>query len=284
MEPLSIIAISAGVGAVSTKVVDRAWDSGEKWLKSYFKDHQENVQQTAKQNSLQFLADLAQKVNELEKQAASDPDFQKSRESSLQDPDFSALLKDALITSARTGSEVKHQILGRIVSERLRVPSEDLVALTSTLACEAVGHLTTKQLNFLGLAVLTYFLRPNPFPPPDLPTDHLGRFYFDWLAENLQLHSPQEVVSTHDLTHLESVSCLSYIRIATAGNLKKVLTPTHMEDDWPFEDLVQKDPNGKVLMDLWEAGMESVTLTTTGQLIGTYVHDQKTNTRTTIPW
>ena len=55
MEPLSIIAIGAAVGGAAGKFVEKAWDSGEKWIQSYFKDHKEVVQQKATDNTMDFL-------------------------------------------------------------------------------------------------------------------------------------------------------------------------------------------------------------------------------------
>lgn len=55
MEPLSIIAIGAAVGGVAGKFVEKAWESGEKWMQSYFKDHKEVAQQKATDNTMDFL-------------------------------------------------------------------------------------------------------------------------------------------------------------------------------------------------------------------------------------
>jgi hypothetical protein len=65
MEPLSLIALGAAVGGGAGKFVEKAWGSGEKWIQSYFKDHKENAQIKATENSLDFLAELAQRVKQL---------------------------------------------------------------------------------------------------------------------------------------------------------------------------------------------------------------------------
>jgi len=66
MEPLSIIAIGAAVGGAAGKFVEKAWDSGEKWIQSYFKDHKEVAQKKATENTMEFLNELAQRVKQLE--------------------------------------------------------------------------------------------------------------------------------------------------------------------------------------------------------------------------
>jgi hypothetical protein len=62
MDPLSIIAIGAAVGGAAGKFVEKAWDSGEKWIQTFFKDHKEVAQQKATENTMDFLNELALKV------------------------------------------------------------------------------------------------------------------------------------------------------------------------------------------------------------------------------
>jgi len=283
MEPLSIVAISAAVGGAAGKLVEKAWDSGERWLASYFKDHHPKAQETARENSLKFLSDLAQRVHQLEEDAKDNDRIKRQIESALGDPDFSALLKDALIASSRTGNEDKHKILARIVSERLRCQSEGLVALTSTLACDAVKYLTPKQMRFLGITTFVYSIRPSPFPPT-IPPEEFAQWYVKWLTRFLSLHLPIESLTHLDFTHLESVSCIKYEPFI-GRDLRKILSPSAEAGyDWPFDDFIQNNPFGKQLYELWKNGMQQTALTTRGQLIGIYVHDELTKTKTMINW
>ena len=66
MEPLSLIAISAAVGGATGKFVEKAWDSGEKWISTFYKDHQELAQNKATENTKDFLQELAQRIKFLE--------------------------------------------------------------------------------------------------------------------------------------------------------------------------------------------------------------------------
>ena len=61
-DPLSLIALGAAIGGAAGKFVEKAWDSGEKWITSYFENHHEKSQEKAKQNTLSFLTDLAKRV------------------------------------------------------------------------------------------------------------------------------------------------------------------------------------------------------------------------------
>ena len=282
MEPLTIAIISAAVGGTAGKLIEKTWDSGEKWLASYFMDHHPKAQQKAKQNSLEFLNDLAQRVDQLEEETKEDNKIKGRIKTALEDPDFSALLKDALISSSRTDNEEKHKVLSRIVSERLRFQSEELVALTSTLACNAIKHLTPKQMRFLGLTTFIYFIRLEPFPPA-IPPQEFGEWYIDYLTISLLKHFPVKPLILHDIRHLESVACIKHEPLI-GRDLKAVLTRlAEAQYEWPFDDFI-KNKLGKQLKELWDKVMQQVTLTTAGQLIGVYVHDEIASTRTVINW
>ena len=282
MEPLSLIVISAAVGGAAGKFVEKAWNVGEKWLAYYFKDHYPKAQEVAKRNSLEFLNELAQRVHKLEEETKDSRHIKQQIQSAFEDPDFSALLKDALIASSRTDSEDKQKILARIVAERLLAQSEGLVALTSTLACEAVKHLTPKQIRYLGVATFVYGVRPHTFPPP-IPDEEIGEWYVKWLTQALSSLLPIEPLTDLDFTHLESVSCIQY-QPFLGRDMKQVLSPRgETKYDWPFDDFVGNNTVGKQLNELW-GGMQRITLTTTGQLIGIYVTDEINRTRTKISW
>lgn len=136
MEPVSLIALGAAIGGASGKFVEKAWDSGEKWIRSYFKDHKENAQKQATENSKDFLNELAQRVKQLEDQKT----VSKEKIDQAQDhPDFSAFLQKALLTSAQTDSKDKHKLLARLVSERLTSEPESVFSLASKMACDALS-------------------------------------------------------------------------------------------------------------------------------------------------
>jgi len=283
MDPVSIAAISAAVGGSAGKLVEKAWGVGEKWLDSYFKDHQPAAQEAARENALDFLNELAGRVHQLEEAARNDQQVTAHIESALADPDFSALLKESLIGSSRTQDHDKHRLLARIVSERLRSEPEQMVALCSSLACHAVQHLTPKQIEFLGIATFALLIRPNPFPPP-LPPHDFGRWYEQWLTAHISPYLPLSPVSNVDLAHLESASCIRWESFISRDLKKSLSPPEDSGYDWAFDDFVENTDAGKGLLELWEKQIKRTTLTTAGQLIGIYVHDDKTGTTTAITW
>lgn len=261
---------------------------GERWLDDYFWNHLPNTQEKAGQNASQFLNHLARQVDQLRKEVQDDRIKQKIA-SALDDPDFSSLLQNALIISARTENEEKHKILGRIVSERLRVDSEELLALASRLACDAVGYLTISQLRYLGLATLVYFIRPTSIPQDQCPSQSICEEYIDWLSSELSIYEsivpiedPERVM---DLRHFESVSCISLVpfranEIITELDLNHTLRfSKELECNDLINDFVKNHSTGQWIHGLWMEAMAEVRLTTTGRLIGYHAHDELSQSR-----
>lgn len=274
MEPLSIIAIGAAVGGAAGKFVEKAWDSGEKWIQSYFKDHKEVAQQKATDNTMDFLNELAQKVKQLE----DSKQIPKDKIESAQDhPDFSAMLQKALLTSAQTDSKDKHIILARLVSERLKSEPESILALGSKMACDAISYATVNQLLILGLAANFYGIRPKPFPPIGVNETNFQEYMNTWLTQRLKPYEKIEFKQI-DITHLESLSCLKVNTFIGRG-LNDMFKKENLVYD--FEKMVDIQLREK-MKKIWNDGLQKIDLTTVGQIIGVSVSDLLTNTNTTF--
>jgi len=276
MEPLSIILISAAAGGIAGKFVEKAWDSGEKWLSSYFKDHAPKAREEAEQNSLDFLSQLAERVKLLEHQKEEN---KKLIEESLNHPDFSVLLQKAIISSAQTDDKQKHELLARLVSDRLTKGSESLFTLSSKLACDAVSMLNMRQMKILGLLTTIMVVRPRPFPPPEIPKEIFNIWFVNWLEQRLSAYQDLTLHDT-DLLHLEALSC---VRVSIGSrNLQKILSPSQ-ESGFAFDyKAFSTTEVGKKVKELWESDLKHALPTTVGQVIGIYVSDMLTNTSTSF--
>ncbi len=274
MEPLSIIAIGAAVGGAAGKFVEKAWDSGEKWIQTFFKDHKEVAQLKATENTMDFLNELASKVKQLEESRQ----ISKERIESAQDhPDFSALLQKALLTSAQTENKDKHIIIARLVSERLKSEAESILALGSKMACDAISYATINQLMILGLAVNLFNIRPNPYPPTGISETNFQIWLDMWLFARLKPY--QNIICRPiDLTHLESISCLKSNSFIGRG-LNEMFTKDNLTYDFEKMSDVQLRDAIKII---WNNGLQAVDLTTVGQIIGVSVSDLLSNSSTTF--
>ncbi len=276
MEPLSIIVISAAVGGIAGKFVEKAWQSGEKWISGYFKDHAPKAREEAEQNSLDFLNQLAERVKTLEQEGEQQ---RKVIEDSLNHPDFSVLLQKAIISSAQTDDRRKHELLARLVSDRLTKEPESLFALSSKLACDAVSMLNVRQMKILGLLTNLFFVRPHPFPPLEIPKEIFNIWFVQWLEQRLNVYEDL-TLNNLDFLHLESLSC---IRVSIGSrDLQKILSPPK-ESDLTFDyQEFSATELGKKIKELWASGLKHALPTTIGQLIGTYVSDMLTSTTTSF--
>lgn len=278
VEPISIILISAAAGGVAGKFVEKAWDLGEKWLADYLKGHAPKAQERAQQNALDFLGELAQRVKRLEEQAE---EQRVTIDDSLSDPGFSSLLQKAMISSAETNDKEKHELLARLVSDRLSTQSESPFALSSKLACDALSALNAKQLKMLGMLTTLVSLRPRDFPMPDVSEEVLDSKFRNWLIEILQIYEDLTFID-QDLLHLESFSCVKWDPIVSR-ELNKILALYAQENGFRFDYAAFSATDvGSRTIELWNKGLQHALPTTVGQLIGIYVSDMLSGSTTSL--
>lgn len=268
-DPLSLVALGAAVGGVAGKFVEKAWDSGERWLSSYFADHQEIAQERARLNAAQFLKQLAGELDTASRNhELNSPAIQDAQSH----PEFSATLQKALLTAAQTDSDVKHRLLARVISERLEAGSESTLAVASKMACDAVAFATSTQLQVLGLQAILLVIVPKQ--------DLTGEEFVRWLDAKLK---PYRQIAIHgmDLLHLEAISC---VRIEQ--HMQRNLVPL-MRSKYGWTRAEFNGPKvAEVLAPFnrhWDGlGLQTVNLTSVGQIIGIYVADLLSGTRTTL--
>lgn len=196
VDPLSLIALGAAVGGAAGKFVEKAWDSGEKWLSSYFQNHRERARETATVNSAQFLRKLGVRLEHLENTGQlSSVEI----EASLEHPEFSVTLQKAMLSAAQTDNEMKHQLLSDLVADHLHAKPESLLALVSKIACDVVSEITPNQLKLLGLISTLRHLSSGQLQTP--------RDAAVWLEKVLApYHSCS--LTTLDVLHLQALACI----------------------------------------------------------------------------
>src|ERR1019366_4549330 len=91
---------------------------------------------------------------------------------------------------------------------------------------------------------------------------------------------PRHTWSWHHIIHLEALSCVKHISFS-ANDLKALLANKNQGvfdwDDFATSDL------GKYILQMWNkpnVGLTGITLTSVGMLVGVYVSDLLTKTRT----
>lgn len=244
MDPLLVGAL----GGAGGKAVQLIWDSGQRWLVTYFQDHGERVVQRAQTNVLAFLSLLAARMEQLEHDNTDDA-FAARVAAALDDPDFSAVLRDAILGAARTDDHQKHVVLARLVAERLVADDDSTIAASVGVAVPVVPHLTSKQLRLLAACFGALHASGN-------------------IPEVYAKLSPIDIPSTLDTAHLEGLSCIRYHpEKQLSGSANMVIVMKLAKEATP--DVVN----------LWNFWMQSVDLTSVGMVIGAATWDDLTGSQ-----
>lgn len=256
-DPLSLVALGAAIGGATGKFVEKAWDSGEKWLTTYYQSHRPNAMKIAETNSADFLNELASRIKVLEDtKTISAAEINQAQDQ----PDFSVMLQKALLSASQTSDVNKHKILAQMISERLGSSPESLISLTSKIAVDVIGNLTANQIRLLALISNIYYVNP---------TQSLSSSEFStWLTARLGPYSDISF-SNLDLLHLESLSCLKNSPFLSR-NLTEIIKNKNSNVD---EEALVDSNLLSTLNRLWDEGLKSVDLTSVGQLIGVYTSD-----------
>ncbi|AUB56650.1 MULTISPECIES: LPO_1073/Vpar_1526 family protein [Methanobacterium] len=207
IDPFTSSVIGGAIGGFSQEIVRRSWSYGEKWLKNYFKDHNPQAQQKANANGLDFMVELGNRLQILEDKINDDEEMKKCMEHALSDPDFSAILYKAFISSARTSSKEKHKLLAQIVSSRLQAEEDSLKAIVYSMGVDAVPHLSLKHLRILGIMGFFMYISKK-IKIPKLSEEEADKWWTKCLLDNLSQLTPIGNVGEIDVNHLSSVSCI----------------------------------------------------------------------------
>lgn len=268
IEPITAGLLGGVAGAAAGKFIERAWDSGEKWIITHFRDHQPKAKEEAIENAEDFLRNLGRRVEELEKQGIVSREF---LETAQEHPEFSTILQKAMLSAAQTKNKDKHDLLSRVVAERLQTTPESLLSMASKMACDVISYVTPNQLLILGLLTTVYHLAPN--------SKLRASMAVNWSATQLAPFVKMKIDHL-DYVHLEALSCVSGNPLVSR-DLAKVLK-RNLGDEFDFEAF-KSTRVGQEIVQTWDRKeLEKYTPTTVGQLLGVMVVDQKTGMKTDL--
>lgn len=259
-DPLSLIALGAAVGGAAGKFAEKAWDSGERWLRERFGSHAAEAQEQARENAARFVQQLAIRVKSLEDQKKLNRERIAATE---KHPQFSALLQGSILNAAQTDDDMKHDLLARLVATRLASVSESTVALASQLASDAISRSTRRQLMLMALSsFLEKDVRPrDPLSVPD---------YRRWLEVFLQPFIDFEFKDI-DARHLVAIACASYD--PTSNRDLEVLLQMKGGEHCIGATLHDLDVV-KILQMQWYEGLAGLILTSVGSIVGSLAFNQ----------
>ena len=257
-DPLSLIAAGAAIGGLASKVAEKFWDSGERWLRERFGSHAAEAQEQARENVARFVYQLALRVAALEEQHMLG---QEKILDAQRHPQFSSLLQQTILNAAKTDDEDKLNLLARLVATRLASSAETTVALASDLASDAIARSTRRQLKLMALCCFLDEIRPRD----PIPT---ANDYYRWLATHLGPFRDFKFIEV-DARHLIAIACASYDP-ASIGSLPGVVVlkaGTHLIGELHDNDF-RHVPIIDELQTIWDYGLGGVRLTSVGSIVG----------------
>lgn len=274
------LAVSKVASSAGEKFVDKAIEKASVWLTDKFGKHGKKVQQTAQKNAESFLEKSGKDIKIIVENSQNNPVNVEIIENNFNNPDFSAVLQEAVLSSARTSSEQKHDLLARIVAEKVLSTDDKITSLVSSMAIKAVQELAPRHLYFLGFCSLVYDIRLQKIPD-NLSQEDINNIATAWWNDQLdKIITKVEKLNDIDLRHLVSVNCIQYesfIGRDLAGVMKSGF------GEWDAQAYINNHINSQKLKNIFK-DVQKVTPTSLGSIIGVYVHDNIVEKQTTISW
>lgn len=274
--------VTSAVSGAAGGFIKEISSNGFTWLIELVTAQSPEMQTAAKANMENFVTRLAQRVERLEREIPAD----KSEifKNSLNHPGSALLIKTAIVDSATTDSNEKHELLAELIAHRLTADAEDMIALTGSAACSIVGSLSSRQIKIL--AILTTLTRIRPLNSTNILPPHIAKELIKkWWRDNLNplLTDTNFKITDLDYEHLAAMGC---IRISIAStNLPDLLSKGIIKSEPMLNDSDFISENWyETLKSQWNNGLGHATPTSVGQLIGILHRDSKLKTNTQINW
>lgn len=310
-DPMSLVIAAGAATGAAGKIAERVMDV----LLPEFRGAGTKAQREAIENALHMLVSMGERLDRMENESAEGLQAAQLLEQELGNADFSYTVRQAVLGAARTNSPVRHEILSRAVVERLIGAPDSIQVVASAQAIEALGKLSGLHLDLLGLAALLYYIGPVLHAPAEIPGEMEGgvgrdeawfeekqrlgyemvEAYVAWLRKQLEPYSPWKSGATSlDYAHLASVSCATNDRnlkrrlsdvLRSPALTRRIATTLHRSYGMGLEvESLGTEDRVEGLRGLWEEGLQHLTLTPAGLLIGCVVHEFRTGEEVRVRW
>lgn len=282
MDPITTLIVSSATGGAAGGFIKEISSKGVQWLIELVTAQSPEMQIAAKKNMENFVTRLAQRVENLEKELPANKS--KIFKDALNHPSSALLIKTAIVDSATTDVDEKHELLAELIAQRLTANADDIIALAGAAACSVVNCLTSRQIKIL--AVLATIRSIRPLQKAQI-TDLINakNYTSQWWKKNIEtliIDGKLDQATQLDYEHLAAMGC---IRISIgSSNLIDLISHGLIEPETIFsEDAFAGQHWHDALKTQWET-LGHTTPTSVGQLIGILHRDTKLKTKTQINW
>jgi len=252
--------------AVFGALASKTWDNlvGRGGLLGQWLDKVKTGRAAGLQNTGDFGDCLAAQFQRRAPELEGDPEAAARVAAAMEDPDVLAVLYDAINSAARTDSRERHELLARLVADRLLVDGESPLALNASMACEAVRRLAPRHLRLL--AVIVYVEKWRSVRPS---VEHAeAAEALATLAADMELLLP-DGADRYDRMQMEAASCVTGLYSRGRSSCTKMLAkacPSLTKD--------RLTHIAQTLSEIWNNMLSPCVLTTVGELLGIRVVEQ----------
>jgi hypothetical protein len=277
VDPITALVVAGAVGGASGKLAEKAWDRTELWVGDLYHNHLPKALQKGRANAASFLLKFAVQAKLIE-DSGQVPE--EKIESALEGPEFAVSFQQAMLAASQTECEERHDLLARLLAERLAADPEGLLAVVSKRAVDTISCLSLTHLKILGLMASVQVVQPDPELLEGIPREEAKARLLEYLATIWERYRDIEC-SPMDFLHLLTESCI-VDNSRVIGSLA-----THVNEnlgiDYFTDPELERNSGTAHVYQLWRAERSlRLQLTTTGRLIGVYVGDLLSGTKTDL--
>lgn len=278
------VIVTAAVSGAAGGFIESVASRGFQWIIDLVSAQSPEMQTIARKNLENFVIRLAERVERLEREIPTN----KSEifKDSLNHPGSALLIKKAIVSSAITDNEDKHEILAELIAQRLAANADDMIALAGAAACPIVDCLSTRQIKILAVLTTVKDIRPSLKIKNIDNYLEATKYVMTWWQSNITPLVNDGVFDSATSLDYEHLAAMGCIRISIGSiDLLTVLSNGIFESEYKLEEpLLLLNQNWYTLLKKHWSGLGHCTATSTGRIIGILHRDTKLKTNTKINW